>query len=212
MSVIQTLRQIRKTPLYKPNLWEISILDKSNLTNGLEKSYFLAKTVSIPYPTIDTERDTERLQNFVTGSTFPDEVSISFYETEELEVTKFMEALHNSIYDIKTNTVKANVNPTIEIVVTLQKFKPGLVNALQSGFESAFSFGGLNVLSAMGASIDYFDPVISYRFTDVIYKSRSELSLDYESGEATTITCTFAVGEVLKEEGSTLFLQNEAFL
>jgi len=210
MSIVQSIRQLRKTPFYKSNLWEIIILPpedplvRSSLKSDDNLSLY-AKNVSIPYDSISYERDIVQNRDFITGLSSPDELTISFYESELLEVTRYLQSLRDAIYT-KDRQVRWLVNPTIEIIVILQKFKKGLEAVAGRFLQSALTVGGVSAES-IGFEFDPLESIIGYKFKNVLYKSRNELSLDYENGDFTTIDATFSVGS--KEDLS--FVELQAF-
>lgn len=205
MSIIPTIRKLRKTSFFKSNLWEVRIYSPEYFSIDFEDAYFLASSVSIPFPSVDFEKDTIQQQSYITQATRPSEVSISFLETEKFDTTNFLDKLYNLMYT-EEYLVRAGVKPIIEIDIILQRFRKGLQSVAAQAVGSALSIGGLGS-ETIGIVTEYTEPIRGYKLSGAFYKSRSDFSLDYENGDLTKVDATFAIGDIRKM--TTIELQEE---
>jgi len=196
MSIIPTLRKLRRTSFFKSNLWEVRIYSPEYFAVDFVDSYFLASSIAIPFPSIEFERDIIQQQSYITGSIRPEEISISFLETENLDTTKFLDTLYDLIYT-EDYIIRADVIPTVEIDIILQRFRKGLTSVAAQAVGSALSVGGLGS-ETIGIVTEYTEPIRGYKINGALYKSRSDISLDYETGDLTKIDATFAIGDIRK--------------
>lgn len=196
MSIIPTLRKLRKTSFFKSNLWEVRIYSPEYFAVDFTDAYFLASSIAIPFPSVDFEKDEIQHQSYITKSTRPSEVSISFLETEKLDTTKFLDTLYNLMYT-EEYLIRAGVKPIVEIDVILQRFKKGLTSVAAQAVGSALSVGGLGS-ETLGIVTEYTEPIRGYKMTGAFYKGRSDFSLDYETGDLTKVDATFAIGDIRK--------------
>ena len=164
---------IAKTPLLKSTLWEFIFDDNPLLT-------FFCQSVSLPFDSFETETSKLGTKHY-TAVTFIEEVSLTFIETENLDVLKFYTTWINTIYDKKTLSFR-RINPHKNGNLILQK-------------------DIVNPLSLMDLSNELFSnrpPIAIYRFINMKPKSSEIPEFNYTDGGAKIITLTFAVDKIIQ--------------
>lgn len=200
MGIRQSIKTLGRVPLLTTNLWELVELGATNpaggfgarataaFTTALSNTLtflpqaeppitLLATNVNIPHTSIETEYDAVVHLNKYTGYERPTEVSITFLETQSLTVSKYMKQWLNS-YLTKDGTFVHGINPKLNFQVKLQKYK-GLIGRI------AGTFSG-----------DPLETIAVYTFVGMMFKSRGDFSLAYDSGDNLTVECTFSVDRI----------------
>lgn len=212
MSIYFNLQRLRNTPLYHENLWEIQI----NAPIGLQlpNAYFLAQEVTFP-PEVKftTEEEKATKRDLYVNYENPKNISINFIETENLDITNWIESWIDSFFT-QDGRFRVGVDPRLDMNVRLQKF--GLaalaINTASVVGGQTAGLGGLGVATGVGLGLatgnlgniasatEGLDDIKTYTFEGCRYLNRTEWTLTYSSSELKIITVELSVENIKRKD------------
>lgn len=202
MAIRQVLKTLNQTPLFKDNLWTVDII-ATGAGSELQQLALLAQRVTIPEAEIEYEYDSIRKRSYPVSYTDPQEMTISFIETEDMRITNLLNLFEEDIL-LKDNqgfTTGAFRNDTEgftkkTIIVNFERFKP-LGQNISSRLIEFANFGGVGVSNLFQS--DFLETVATYTFTGARLKSRSNFELQYETNNLTIIEAVFSFDQMKKD-------------
>lgn len=214
--ITNTIQNLRRTPLFKENLWEVQII-ANQPSLEFSNAYFLAQEVKFPPDrSFTTEEDQATRTKFYTAYEDPNATSINFIETEDLQVSKWVEKW---IKHFMTDDGRYRVgrDPRIDLNIRFQKF--GLsalalnIGVLGIGAGAGASGAGaltgavggavtsaLGVVPApnLGSIAEGLEDTKLYKLQGCRFLKRSDWTISYTSSELKIITIDMSVEKVEK--------------
>lgn len=221
MSIYNTIQRIRQTPLFKENLWEVSVISPDLLNKNFPNAYLFAQGVEFPpMYKFTTERNETSQKEYYREYEAPNTLSISFIETEDLQVTEWLEKWESYYFNKNTRTYRVGRDPRVSVRLRLQRF--GLVglalNLASIGLGQATGafgvppeitgalsgFGGvaggavtskLSIPPEANSIAEGLETTKEYKFKGCRFKDRTDWTLRYDGEELNIITVNFSVEE-----------------
>lgn len=165
MSVRGALDKVRGLDIQHPTLWYMEVYD-----GDIELKYRIQST-SLSWPSLETQRNGARSLYYSNYNEVED-FSVTFLETEDFAVTKWLEGWMDEIFD-RRQKVFLSGNHTKRGVIIFQGFVPsGLSLSLYPQAE--------------------YKTNNNYVIEGMLLKSIGSKDLDYTSTEPYTVTATFS--------------------
>ena len=92
----QEISTLAKTPLQKSTLWEFVFVDRPDLK-------ILCQSTPLPFISFETETSKTGSVHY-TSVNYIEEVSLTFFETEDLAIMEFYKKWVDAIYDYRTRS------------------------------------------------------------------------------------------------------------
>lgn len=147
-----------------PNLWEF-VIDSGDSEVPLK---YLCKSVTFqPLTNFDTENSTVGI-NIYTGKTNPSEITLTFQETEALDILRYYNDWVSSFYDKEQRRWISGVNPKKSATILLTKF------------------------NEIGSEIS----IASWTLNGMMPKSLADFTLDYENDSGLDLSITVTVEDI----------------
>jgi len=179
-----------------PNLWEIIFTDVSLpvniplLSNELSIK-FLVSSTTLPFEKFGKEMRKTGTKH-ITSVEFVDEFSITFNETEDLEVYTFLKQWKDTIYDETFKTFKHGAKHTKNAIFNIQKYS--LLSDLRA--TGALPSGAVN--SFFASDLKY-RTIKTFEFKNILLLGIEDLAWDYQGTGNKQITANFSVDEVIEK-------------
>lgn len=181
------------------NLWEMTFTDDSDFSTigipGITATdmRFLVVSTSLPFEKFEVSTRKTGSKH-ISEIMFVEEFSMTFNETENLDVFKYFSKWKEKIYDSKSKTFRSRVNQTKNAVFSIQKFS--ILSDLR--IAAGIIPGGL--LNASFASDLKYQTIASFEFKNVMFKGFEDLDWDYAGEGNKQITVNFSVDEIIPDD------------
>lgn len=176
MSIRGALDKVRALNIQLPTLWYFEIPGSTELK-------YRVQSTTLSWPSLETQRNGARALYF-SNYTEVEDFSVTFLETEDFLVTKWLEEWMDEIFD-RRRKVFRNGNHTRRGLLSLQGFEHSPIS-LDSQAE---------VQASLSPQAQY-RVNRSYVIEGMLLKSIGNKDLDYTSTEPYTVTATFAANTI----------------
>lgn len=163
-----SITKLQDLNIQHPTLWYLQINDDT----GAELK-FRVQTTTLNWPSFEVQRDSARYQ-YYSDYTEVEDFTVSFFETEDFFVTKWLEGWMDEIYNRRLKHFNSGDHRRNASLV-FQRFER--------------SFGGLS------REATYIDSR-TYRIEGMLLKSIGSQDLDYTATEGMTVSATFGADTI----------------
>lgn len=178
-----------------PNNWEFRLLGYS------EKFKYRVTEVNLPTHTIESQNKESTGEKYFTGVSHISEVTLTFTETDNMDISSFFHTWRNSIYDPNKRVFRKG-NKKKHGIIQFNKALPrkiqGAIENLPETNTPAFLKNTINQTgvgqgSTVGAGSR---PIMIAWLKGLLPKSFSEFSLNYNNDGPMNISVTFQIDSV----------------